>query len=171
MRERYRSLLAGSKEEANSEEEEEGDADITFIPGLKKGLSKALEEKEREKEKEQEEQSLSVYDQYRRRLREKRKEKGKATKEEEEKEEELFADLGEKKNKKNKKNKKDKKAKDEQEAKSNAELELLMIDETGAKNEDFDMHEMKQNLKKKGKKREAVKEDDFQVAEVRGCDP
>ena len=83
----------------------------------------------------------------------------------------MFADLGENRNKKNKKNKKDKKAKDEQEAKSNAELELLMIDETGAKNEDFDMHEMKQNLKKKGKKREAVKEDDFQVAEVRGCDP
>ena len=170
MRARYRSLLSGSKEEASSGEEEEGDADITFIPGLKKGLSKALEEKEREREKEQEEQSLSVYDQYRRRLREKRKEKGKATKEEEEKDEELFADLGENKNKKNKKNKKGKKGNEEQESKSNAELELLMIDETGAKNEDFDMHEMKQNLKKKGKKREAVQEDDFQVAEVRGCD-
>ena len=49
-----------------------------------------------------------------------------------------------------------------------AELELLMIDETGEKKrEDFDMVEMKQSLKKKGKKREA-KEDDFEVEERKG---
>ncbi|CBK22145.2 uncharacterized protein [Blastocystis hominis] len=38
-----------------------------------------------------------------------------------------------------------------------------MIDETGEKKrEDFDMVEMKQSLKKKGKKR-ATKEDDFEI--------
>ena len=55
MRAKYSALLKtaeGKEEESEEAGAEEGDADITFIPGLKDSLSKALKEKEKEKEKE-----------------------------------------------------------------------------------------------------------------------
>ena len=49
MRAKYSALLKtaeGKEEESEEAGAEEGDADITFIPGLKDSLSKALKEKE-----------------------------------------------------------------------------------------------------------------------------
>lgn len=74
MRAKYSALLKtaeGKEEESEEAGAEEGDADITFIPGLKDSLSKALKEKEKEKEKEA--ASLSVYEQYKQKMKEKNK--------------------------------------------------------------------------------------------------
>lgn len=56
---------------SDNEEEEEGDADITFIPGLKQSLQQTLEEKKKEEEKNH--TSLSVYEAYKQKLKEKRR--------------------------------------------------------------------------------------------------
>ena len=72
MRAKYSALLKtaeGKEEESEEAGAEEGDADITFIPGLKKNLNKALKEKEEEKERE----SLNVYEQYKLKMKEKNK--------------------------------------------------------------------------------------------------
>ena len=78
IRERYKAILqVKGNDEGDSEnerEEEEGDADITFIPGLKQSLKQSLEEKKKEEEKKT--SSMSVYEAYKQKLKEKRKQKG-----------------------------------------------------------------------------------------------
>ena len=186
MRAKYSALLKtaeGKEEESEEAGAEEGDADITFIPGLKDSLSKALKEKEKEKEKEA--ASLSVYEQYKQKMREKNKKAWacaagvrRSVIDDGKEETGLFADLDKapKKGKKGKKGKKE--AETEEEKKKREELELLMIDEVGVargrdgqgteKKEDFNMVETKKALKKSKKRKEEV-EDNFEVvAEARG---
>lgn len=180
MRAKYSALLKtaeGKEEESEEAGAEEGDADITFIPGLKDSLSKALKEKEKEKEKEA--ASLSVYEQYKQKMKEKNKKAWvcaagvrRSVIDDGKEETGLFADLDKapKKGKKGKKGRKE--AETEEEKKKREELELLMIDEVGVvrgcdgqgteKKEDFNMVETKKALKKSKKRKEEV-EDNFEV--------
>ena len=181
MRAKYSALLKtaeGKEEESEEAGAEEGDADITFIPGLKDSLSKALKEKEKEKEKEA--ASLSVYEQYKQKMKEKNKKAWacaagvrRSVIDDGKEETGLFADLDKapKKGKKGKKGRKE--AETEEEKKKREELELLMIDEVGVamgcdgqgteKKEDFNMVETKKALKTSKKRKEEV-EDNFEVA-------
>ena len=181
MRAKYSALLKTAEGKEESEEEagaEEGDADITFIPGLKDSLNKALKEKEKEKEA----ASLSVYEQYKQKMKEKNKKAWawawcvrRSVIDDGKEETGLFADL-DKSTKKGKKGKKGRKETETaEEKKKREELELLMIDEVGVgvwfegqgteKKEDFNMVETKKALKK-SKKRKEEAEDNFEVREA-----
>ncbi|CAO3622636.1 unnamed protein product [Mucor hiemalis] len=191
LREKYRKLLGGSNKSAyedKADEDEEGDMEITFTPGLSEAAGAAV--KNMGAEPEREETSIETY---LRKQKEKRKAKKVAkqtdTKEDEDEDSEVdaetendpffkeameeMADEGfvakKKTDKKAAKANKKRASKEEREekARERAELELLMDDD--GKSEGFNMKEVlkREKLEKKGKKGKKSKndlgEDDFEI--------
>ncbi|KAI7904638.1 uncharacterized protein BX663DRAFT_550295 [Cokeromyces recurvatus] len=193
LREKYRKLLNGEGKEPSAYEdkiesdEEEGDMEITFTPGLSEAAGALVNNKEEQKEE-------TTIETYLRKQKEKKKAKKAAkqalatTNKEEDSESELDEDTKNdpffkeamtemeqegfvnKKKKESKNSKKKRASKEEREAKARerAELELLMGDD--GKSEGFDMKEIlkrekleKKKKGKKGKKAADTTEDDFEI--------
>jgi hypothetical protein len=188
LREKYKKLLKGSTDafddKANDNgDEDQGDMEITFTPGLSEAAGAAVKGKNQPEE--MEETSIETYV---RKQREKRKAKKEAKKgkddivndqsddQDEEMENDPFfkealdemADEGLVSNSKDKKKAKKRASKQEREekARERAELELLMDDDG---NEGFNMKEVmkREKMEKKGKKgkkgKEVLPEDNFEI--------
>ncbi|KAI8367397.1 pre-rRNA processing protein Esf1 [Choanephora cucurbitarum] len=193
LREKYKKLLGGSKNSAfedkveENEDEEEGEMEITFTPGLSEAAGALVANKE-----EKDEAGETSIQAYLRKQKEKRKAKKAAKQQTKEQDASDASDMDEetandpffkeamaemedeglvddKKKKKDKKSKKRaSKEEREQKARERAELELLMDDD--GKGEGFNMKEvlkqekMEKKKKKKGKKvEEQIQTDDFEI--------
>lgn len=149
-KDKYKNLLGGVSfgSKKDEDEEDEVDMEITFDPGLQ-----APEPVENDEE--EEEDTLSAYKRRQKERRKARLEKFKQEKQGKEPEP-----------KKEKKDKKSKKAKAPIDEKAQAELELLMMNEDGEKEDNhFDMKDIIKSEKKKGKKGKKTEEvqDNFEV--------
>lgn len=152
-KDKYKNLLGGVSfsSKKDDEEEDEVDMEITFDPGLQAGETKP-EEKD-----EEEEDTLSAY---KRRQKERRKARLEKFKQEKQGKE---PEVQEKKSKDKKSRDKKKQPVDE---KAQAELELLMMNEDGEKEDNhFDMKDIIKSEKKKGKKGKKTEDiqDNFEV--------
>lgn len=188
LREKYRKLLGSASksnayEDKNESDEDEGDMEITFTPGLSEAAGALVKEKESENK---EETTIEKYVRKQKEKRQKKKEAKQSTKKAdeesdlddetandpffkeamEEMEEEGFGKTETKKEKKNKKKRASKQEREEK-ARERAELELLMDDD--GKSEGFNMKDVlkreKLEKKKKGKKSKLAEmgEDDFEI--------
>ncbi|KAI8352103.1 hypothetical protein BD560DRAFT_450003 [Blakeslea trispora] len=183
LREKYKKLLGGSKNTAfedkvEEDDQDEGDMEITFTPGLSEAAGALVKDQE---EQDKEETSIQTY---LRKQKEKRKAKKAAKQQTEEADasdmdeetandpffKEAMVEMEEEglvDNKKEKKKSKKRASKEEREqkARERAELELLMDDD--GKGEGFNMKEVlkqekMEKKKKKGKKVE-FQQDDFEI--------
>ncbi|KAG1148223.1 hypothetical protein G6F37_002975 [Rhizopus arrhizus] len=192
LREKYRKLLESNNGNAYADkadsEEEEGDMEITFTPGLSEAAGAAVKSKQEQDDDEENKDETSI-EKYMRKVKEKKRAK-KASKQQPSKQEEEESDIdGEAENDayfkeamsemaaegfvdtdKNDKKKKKRASKEEREqkARERAELELLMGED--GENEGFNMKEVlkkekmekKKNKKNKGKKEDQT-EDEFNI--------
>lgn len=156
LKDRYKNLLGGKfsfdKGKTEDNDEEDVDMEITFNPGLDESKVEDVEAKE--------ETTIEAYKRKEKERREKRMEKFKSKNDEE---------SGDSVTDKSKKGKKHDKKKPHGDAKSQAELELLMMNEEDKQNDEghFSMRDVVKAEKKKGKKRgkknydEDLIQDDF----------
>ncbi|KAF7723565.1 pre-rRNA-processing protein esf1 [Apophysomyces ossiformis] len=200
LREKYRKLLAGSnggsafdnKQGEADDDEEEGDMEISFTPGLSEKAGAAVQSRLNNEEEEHEETTIEKYMRKQREKRKARKEKrmntqnAKAADDDSEVDEEMANDPyfketlqemeaegmaatdGGKAKTGKKKNKKKSKEEREEQRRQRAELELLVDDD--GKGEGFNMKEVlkREKMEKKGKKGKKGKkmdlaEDDFEI--------
>ncbi|KAI8066290.1 uncharacterized protein B0P05DRAFT_589876 [Gilbertella persicaria] len=186
LREKYKKLLGSNKNTAfedkiNDDDDEEGDMEITFTPGLSEAAGALVKDKEEESK---EETSIETY---LRKQKEKKKAKKVAKQQQQQHKEDEDSDMDEETandpffkeameemeqegvvTKKTKSKKRASKEEREEKARERAELELLMDDD--GKGEGFNMKEVlkrekmeKKKKNRKNKKNQDLGEDDFEI--------
>ncbi|KAK9480232.1 hypothetical protein V1514DRAFT_366008 [Lipomyces japonicus] len=159
LREKYKALLAESKENTGFDSKEDVDMEITFTPGL--STTAGVEEHEHEQDPEE-----TTIEKYKRKERERKQQRMGKKNGNKAEDDAAVAD----ENKKGKKKGKRSKAEIEEDERRKAELELLMMDENQDESnlKHFDMRDVikAEKQKKRGKNKKAgteAKTDDFEI--------